>query len=205
MSIYNKVVWSEGLFLRPQHFQQQDRYFERYVETRCQALVPHSWGFTDLELERDFLGIGKFGLRARRRRLSRRHAVPDAGRRRRCRADRDRPAGARSDRLSGGAVSPCRAASTRTVPDAGRSGATRRAGTARRAMRRRLGDRCVGARGRERCRHATAAGERGDRGVRVHSARAHRRVPRRQAGRARREVHPDGAGLARRASPRRPS
>jgi type VI secretion system protein ImpJ len=39
MSIYNKVVWSEGLFLRPQHFQQQDRYFERYVETRCQALV----------------------------------------------------------------------------------------------------------------------------------------------------------------------
>ena len=33
MSVYNKVVWSEGLFLRPQHFQQQDRYFERYVET----------------------------------------------------------------------------------------------------------------------------------------------------------------------------
>ena len=64
MSIYNKVVWSEGLFLRPQHFQQQDRYFERYVETRCQALVPHSWGFTSLELEPDLLSIGKFGLRA---------------------------------------------------------------------------------------------------------------------------------------------
>ena len=30
---YNKVVWSEGLFLQPQHFQQQDRYFERYVES----------------------------------------------------------------------------------------------------------------------------------------------------------------------------
>ena len=63
MSVYNKVVWSEGLFLRPQHFQQQDRYFERYVETRCQALVPHSWGFTELEIERDLLSIGKFGLR----------------------------------------------------------------------------------------------------------------------------------------------
>ncbi|HEU4689065.1 MAG TPA: type VI secretion system baseplate subunit TssK, partial [Vicinamibacterales bacterium] len=63
MSIYNKVVWSEGLFLRPQHFQQQDRYFERYVETRCQALVPHSWGFTSLEIEPDLLSIGKFGLR----------------------------------------------------------------------------------------------------------------------------------------------
>jgi type VI secretion system protein ImpJ len=63
VSVYNKVVWSEGLFLRPQHFQQQDRYFERYVETRCQALVPHSWGFTELEVERDLLSIGKFGLR----------------------------------------------------------------------------------------------------------------------------------------------
>ena len=63
MSVFSKVVWSEGLFLRPHHFQQQDRYFERYVETRCQALIPHSWGFTELELERDFLSIGKFGLR----------------------------------------------------------------------------------------------------------------------------------------------
>ncbi len=63
MSAYNRVIWSEGLFLQPQHFQQQDRYFERYVETRCEALIPHSWGFTELELERDFLSIGKFGLR----------------------------------------------------------------------------------------------------------------------------------------------
>ena len=63
MSTYNKVIWSEGLFLRPQHFQQQDRYFERYIEARCHGLVPHSWGFTELELERDLLSIGKFGLR----------------------------------------------------------------------------------------------------------------------------------------------
>jgi type VI secretion system protein ImpJ len=63
MSVFSKVVWSEGLFLRPHHFQQQDRYFERYVETRCQSLIPHSWGFIELELERDFLSIGKFGLR----------------------------------------------------------------------------------------------------------------------------------------------
>ncbi len=63
MSSYNKVIWTEGLFLQPQHFQQQDRYFERYVETRCQALVPHGWGFTELELEHDLLSIGRFGLR----------------------------------------------------------------------------------------------------------------------------------------------
>ena len=63
MSAHNKVVWSEGLFLQPQHFQQQDRYLERYIETRCEPLVPHSWGFTEIELERDLLSIGKIGLR----------------------------------------------------------------------------------------------------------------------------------------------
>src|SRR6516162_9769200 len=63
MSEFNKVVWSEGLFLRPQHFQQQDRFFERYVETRCAQLRSHSWGFTELELEPDLLAIGKIGVR----------------------------------------------------------------------------------------------------------------------------------------------
>jgi type VI secretion system protein ImpJ len=63
MSAHNRVIWSEGLFLQPQHFQQQDRFFERYVEARCHPLVPHSWGFTELEFERDLLSIGKVALR----------------------------------------------------------------------------------------------------------------------------------------------
>jgi type VI secretion system protein ImpJ len=63
MSAHNRVIWSEGLFLQPQHFQQQERYFERYVETRCRPLVPYSWGFTEIEFERDLLSIGKAALR----------------------------------------------------------------------------------------------------------------------------------------------
>jgi type VI secretion system protein ImpJ len=63
MSSRNRVVWSEGLFLRPQHFQQQVRYFERYVEGRARELRAHSWGFAELELESDLLAIGKVGLR----------------------------------------------------------------------------------------------------------------------------------------------
>ncbi|MBS0396229.1 MAG: type VI secretion system baseplate subunit TssK [Proteobacteria bacterium] len=63
MSGFSKVVWSEGLFLRPQHFQQQERYHERYVETRVEALRAHGWGATELEFERDLLKIGKLGLR----------------------------------------------------------------------------------------------------------------------------------------------
>jgi type VI secretion system protein ImpJ len=63
MSVHSRVIWSEGLFLQPQHFQQQERYFERYVEERCQSLVPHGWGFTEIDIERDLLSIGKIALR----------------------------------------------------------------------------------------------------------------------------------------------
>jgi len=63
MSAHNRVIWSEGLFLQPQHFQQQERYLERYVEIRCRSLVPHGWGFTEIEFERDLLAIGKAALR----------------------------------------------------------------------------------------------------------------------------------------------
>jgi type VI secretion system protein ImpJ len=63
MSSRNRVVWSEGLFLRPQHFQQQARYLERYIEGRARELRVHSWGLAELELENDLLAIGKVGLR----------------------------------------------------------------------------------------------------------------------------------------------
>ncbi|HJZ70209.1 MAG TPA: type VI secretion system baseplate subunit TssK [Vicinamibacterales bacterium] len=63
MSSHSRVIWSQGLFLQPQHFQQQERYVERFVETRCRPLVPHAWGFTEIEFERDLLAIGKVALR----------------------------------------------------------------------------------------------------------------------------------------------
>ncbi|HEV2701599.1 MAG TPA: type VI secretion system baseplate subunit TssK [Steroidobacteraceae bacterium] len=66
MTTNSKVVWSEGLFLRPQHFQQQERYFERYVEARSLGLHSNGWGFLELEIERDLLAIGKLALRRAR-------------------------------------------------------------------------------------------------------------------------------------------
>lgn len=66
MSDKNKVVWWEGLFLRPQHFQQQERYLERFVEERAGGLRGDSWGFLELELESELLAIGKVGLRRAR-------------------------------------------------------------------------------------------------------------------------------------------
>jgi type VI secretion system protein ImpJ len=63
MTTNSKVVWSEGLFLRPQHFQQQERFLERYVEARCAGLRSNAWGVLELEIERDLLAIGKLALR----------------------------------------------------------------------------------------------------------------------------------------------
>ncbi len=79
MSENNRIVWSEGLFLRPQHFQQQERYLERYVEGRAGPLRAWSWGFSELEIERDLLAVGKLGPASCARCVSRRHAVRDAG------------------------------------------------------------------------------------------------------------------------------
>jgi type VI secretion system protein ImpJ len=66
MSDRSKVIWSEGLFLRPQHFQQQDRYFETYVEGRIGSLQANGWGFEELELDRDVLAVGKLAIRRAR-------------------------------------------------------------------------------------------------------------------------------------------
>ncbi|HTV86849.1 MAG TPA: type VI secretion system baseplate subunit TssK [Dyella sp.] len=66
MTQNNKVVWSEGLFLRPQHMQQQERYLERFVELRAGSLRPYTWGFHELELETDLLAIGKLGIKRAR-------------------------------------------------------------------------------------------------------------------------------------------
>ena len=60
----NKVVWGEGLFLQPQHLQQQERYFDRLVRGSTASLTPFSYGFTTLDIDRDLLTLGKFGLRA---------------------------------------------------------------------------------------------------------------------------------------------
>lgn len=58
MSLH-KVIWQEGMLLRPQHFQQSDRYFEHQLKTRTQKLGNYAWGFFSLEIDRQFLNMGK--------------------------------------------------------------------------------------------------------------------------------------------------
>jgi type VI secretion system protein ImpJ len=51
----SKVLWSEGLFLRPQHFQQQDRYHEARLNQTASALHPYSWGVRRLSIDHESL------------------------------------------------------------------------------------------------------------------------------------------------------
>lgn len=62
MSAMNKVIWSEGMFLRPQHFQQQDRYWERFIEGRLASLTEHSWGIHSMSIDAEPLTLGKLSL-----------------------------------------------------------------------------------------------------------------------------------------------
>ncbi|MFO1425042.1 MAG: type VI secretion system baseplate subunit TssK [Candidatus Competibacteraceae bacterium] len=66
MSWYSKVVWSEGMFLQPQHFQQQDRYTEALVRQSCDSLRPYGWGVAHLAVDREALALGKIALTAAR-------------------------------------------------------------------------------------------------------------------------------------------
>jgi type VI secretion system protein ImpJ len=63
MSWFSKVAWSEGLFLRPHHLQQADRYVERLIETRVRSVTPYPWGLSALEIDRDLSQQARFGLR----------------------------------------------------------------------------------------------------------------------------------------------
>ena len=63
MSWNSKVGWTEGLFLRPQHFQQQDRYHENNLNARVGVITPYPWGVTALEIDHDLAQQGKFAVR----------------------------------------------------------------------------------------------------------------------------------------------
>ena len=79
----NKVVWGEGLFLQPQHLQQQERYLERLIRTSTSGLTPFAYGFTQLEIDTDLLTIGKLAVRSAAGILPERENVPPIGHRHR--------------------------------------------------------------------------------------------------------------------------
>ena len=64
MAWSSKVVWSEGMFLRPQHFQQQDRFIEFIAHARALPIEGFFWGFRELTLDADALALGRVAVAA---------------------------------------------------------------------------------------------------------------------------------------------
>jgi len=54
----SKVLWGEGLLLRPQHFQRQDAYHEHSLFRSIKAVHPYAWGVERLDIDREALANG---------------------------------------------------------------------------------------------------------------------------------------------------
>jgi len=57
-----RPVWSEGLFLRPQHFQLAERAGEEALHARLDGALPYPWGIVELQLSDALAQGGKVGV-----------------------------------------------------------------------------------------------------------------------------------------------
>lgn len=55
----DKIVWREGMLLRPQHLQQQDRYYHELFRTMLSTSAACNWGFFEVEIDKQYLMMGK--------------------------------------------------------------------------------------------------------------------------------------------------
>jgi len=62
MSLRHRVVWSQGMYLQPHHFQQEARFVEHLIDARTRVGQPHAWGFEVLVLDEAQLALGCVAL-----------------------------------------------------------------------------------------------------------------------------------------------
>jgi len=55
MSDNTRVAWTEGMFLRPQHFQQSDKYISNVIKQVCSGNLADPWGIIDISIDNDLL------------------------------------------------------------------------------------------------------------------------------------------------------
>ena len=58
----SKVVWKEGMFLQPHHFQQTERYVLNSFHAALLSHSPHWFGVTELEVDKDAIANGLFSV-----------------------------------------------------------------------------------------------------------------------------------------------
>ena len=57
-----KILWGEGLFLRPQHFQLQDSYHEQHLNHTIRSIMPFSYGIQSLRFDETQLNLHLLAL-----------------------------------------------------------------------------------------------------------------------------------------------
>ncbi|MGS7253639.1 type VI secretion system baseplate subunit TssK [Pseudomonas sp. SK] len=62
MTTRNPVLWPEGLFVKPQHFQQAARASEAALQQRLGNLNAAFYGFSELQLNDEYLSLGKIAI-----------------------------------------------------------------------------------------------------------------------------------------------
>lgn len=62
MAEKNRVIWNEGLFIRPHHFQQEAKYVEYLLDQKSNHTSEFLFGFQSLELDQEYLSFGKLGI-----------------------------------------------------------------------------------------------------------------------------------------------
>lgn len=62
MSDYSRVVWSEGVYVSPHHFQQNDRYFDHKIQSLLRYSDPHFYGVFNIKFDDSLLKQGVVGL-----------------------------------------------------------------------------------------------------------------------------------------------
>src|SRR5258708_2096720 len=62
MKLLSRVVWSEGMYLGPHHFQVQGRYFEDSIQFATSSLWFAAYGLAGVELDADALHNGTLSL-----------------------------------------------------------------------------------------------------------------------------------------------
>jgi type VI secretion system protein ImpJ len=58
----NRVIWNEGLFIKPQHFQQQQRYTEYYIDERMNSVSRYLYGLSEFSLNPEYLSFGRIAI-----------------------------------------------------------------------------------------------------------------------------------------------
>ena len=62
MKSLSRVVWSEGMYLSPQHFQAQSRFYEDTIDFVTRGLWTEPWGLLHARLDEDALRNGRIVL-----------------------------------------------------------------------------------------------------------------------------------------------